>query len=287
MSLISAGINALSIFEENSGTIFQLDGKNISPQSTLEFPRLLRKNAKGGHKEIAKQVELTIKHADASLHASLDGADHDVTQWQFAIAGFGFNAVCYEENTFTVEETPQIDPESTDYPFTINYNLSSGTKIAFGHDLIALANRAAGLGFFEDADYNGLADGFEVSSVDTTTFSGGTQTLSDAAGDGYFVIEITFPISGIDVTIAADYANVTGDDVSQRITFTDENNALVSTTQSTGVGDARHSLESTVPAGAFYIKVYFEEWVQNTGGSRDISQPSVRVGSGKTSYVGY
>lgn len=278
---IAPGIRSIGIYEENTPQSFQLDGEDVDVESP-DINTITRRSGRGTLKKVAESFEYVINHDNESLHSSLDSAAHDTLQWKMVIVGFNSMIFVLDECTFVPEEVPQFDPESENYPYRIRYQVRGGTQIGRGINGLYAYQKSQGNKTFADEDASGEADGFTNSGIETTSFSGGVQTLTDSSGGGSFYIDVPFPFEGINLVLAAEYTVTSGtpDLVLRYLDSADS--ALASSV--TSISASRISAGSDIdsPANTFTARLLLAE--DTAAFDITVKEPSLR-NDGKTAYV--
>lgn len=268
---INPGLRAIGIYEENTPQSFQLDGQDASVDSP-DWSANTRNSGRGTLKKISESFEWTIRHDNASLHASLEAADHNTLQWKLVVLGFNSMFFILDACTFVPEDTPQWDPESEEFPYQIRWILRGGTKIARGINGLYGFQQAQGNSTFADGDSSGEADGFTNSGIETTSFTGGVQTLTDTSGGGSFYIDVPFPFEGVTLTLAAEYTLASGTP-DMILRYLDNADATLAS-HTTAVSAARISAEGESPANTFAARVLLAD--DNAAFDLTVKEPSLR-----------
>lgn len=276
---IAPGIRAIGIYEENTPQSFQLNGEDVDVDSP-DITTITRQSGRGTLKKVAESFEYEIMHDNESLHSSLDSAAHDTLQWKMVIVGFNSILFVLDKCTFVPEEVPQFDPESEDYPYRIRYQVRGGTQIGRGINALYAYQKSQGNSTFADSDSNGEADGFTNSGIETTSFSGGVQTLTDTSGGGSFYIDIPFPFENIELTLAAEYTLASGSP-DMVLRYLDNADATLAS-HITSVSAARISAQGVSPANTFTARLLLADG--SAAFDLTVKEPSLR-NDGKTAYV--
>lgn len=278
--MISSGIQAISIFADD-GTVFQFNGEAVDVDSPT-VNAITRNSGRGTLKKISQSFDYTLRHDDEALHAQLEAADHSSLKWRLAVAGFNSMFFVLDKASFVPEPTPQFDPASEDYPYQVRYVLNAGTQIAQGINGLYSYQKSQGRQTFNDTTGNGEADGFTNDGVETTTFSGGVQTLNNSTGSGSFYIDIPFPFEGLTVAQAAEYALTSGTP-DMVLRYLDDGGAtLASFAQS--ISSDRVSASGESPANSFTARMILSE--SGSAYELTVKEPSLRV-DGKTDWTDY
>ena len=278
--MISPGIHAISIYADD-GTVFQFNGEAVDVDSPT-VNAITRNSGRGTLKKISQSFDYTLRHDDEALHAQLEAADHSSLKWRLAVAGFNSMFFVLDKASFVPEPTPQFDPASEDYPYQVRYVLNAGTQIAQGINGLYSYQKSQGRQTFNDTTGNGEADGFTNDGVETTTFSGGVQTLNNSTGSGSFYIDIPFPFEGLTVAQAAEYALTSGTP-DMVLRYLDDGGAtLASFAQS--ISSDRVSASGESPANSFTARMILSE--SGSAYELTVKEPSLRV-DGKTDWTDY
>lgn len=213
------GINGVAIYEESTPQAFVLDGADVGTDSPDRSP-ITRQSGKGTLKKLSENFNWTLKHDNATIHNNLESADHGTVQWKMVVWTFNGALFVLDIASFAPEPTPQMDPESEDYPFQIRYNLVSA-NIAQGINLIAAYRKTQG----------------------QSVPSNGTTNVT---------IDIPFPFEGATVTLSNGATSITVE------ALDDAGVSLATSTTSTGSG--RVSAELTLPANTQTVRVSIDDY---------------------------
>lgn len=288
------GLLAVSLYKPSDGTTYQLDGKDIAPDSEgYNNSGNFVGQTRGGEREKNRTVTFDVRHADSTFHSNLTGdTDFENRSWRMVAAEMDGFVLWYETVRVVIPETKgEIDPESDDpYPYSFRLrfvgaspNIGRGTNLLYAY---AKANGRASA--WKDSDSDNLADGYSLTGATATDFTDTVQTISFSDGVDFTLNKsIVFPISGIKITFSGLQSKGSGF-VSAEIEVRNRNfagSSLQTVDDIYNSTTVRESIDVTTSSNGYTL---FFELIKGTpsGGSStlEIQNPSARL-NGSTNYI--
>lgn len=301
-NLIAPGVQALSVFRDDTGTTHQLNGKHIAPGGYVRRTEInSRITPSGSDRYVTETWEALINHHDATFANHIDAAMRAAeAKWQLCVAGFSQVILWYEESYLLEPERATLaDPSSTDAPFQMLMRQTRyKPKIKSGINLVAVTVQMEQDTAYSwrDDDNDDIADGWVQNETTGQNFIDEVQELTSATdGGGLYHNSMIFnpnvgvrsrifpfPITGVKLTLSSQITDLHGD-AADRILITARDHAHnhLETASETVTETGRPSVEMTTPANVFGIGVSSHE-ISNPGSSDSFSHqyPALRLDGG-------
>lgn len=278
MNLLNPGVQFIIITDPTNEESVLLDGNYLSPNSTLEKEQLTRgTNARGGVNHLNEKWELNIEFADSDVYSALKALPKQ-RSYQFTIVKLNGFVFFVEDQTFLLNESAIVDPESEDYPYSLQI-----TDIQPNPDIRQVLNAMAP---FQDLDSNGLADGFTLTGTTTAqSFTSGVQSLTSAV-DITFFRRLIIPVNGLTLEYSVDLESLHANGNVQRfISFKNISGTEISNDNSTFSTTGIKTRTITLPTNTFYVDVGVRVTGVSASGTLEFSKPSLQLRSSE--FVNY
>jgi hypothetical protein len=278
------GTIALSIFKPSDGTTYQLDGSRIAPDSegykevTNTAPTTL-----GTIRYVNTKHTFEIRHNDSSFHSTfLADSDAKNHVWNLVVAEMDGFVLWYEDSDVNIiSQEAYVDPNNGGFPYVIRMT-SYGTAIARGTNLLYAYNKTQGFASaWQDSDSDNIPDGYDVVSLESTTFSNNIfNAVNTNANLSFIAKRIDFPITGINITLSSTNTLNTGN-ANLIITARNFSDSLLLSVN-TVISTAINSVVLNTVSNTFTIRILLLS--ESANFDVDVSNPAIRL-NGSTEYV--
>ncbi len=277
---ILSGYKAISLFNDLDGVVVQINEENFSSEATLTHTELEpdKKDPRGNSPYAGEEHTLEIPVYDFAGRQQLQEWSRANTRLSAVAAGVQQNLQWYER-----DRTSIIDQTMYGQRGKINKFLVRMTRRSAYPKIYSNVNLYAYLGW-QDADGDGLADGYYSRALGVVSFQNGIQSLTfpnTATAD--FGAEVVFPISGIPLTYAVTIANTIGD-LALRAKQLIYDRSAIESNEIQPVDNGRKIINLRSVSQLWSIRADLFDWEGDE--ACDFSWPSLRSDS-SDKYVGY
>jgi hypothetical protein len=282
---MSGGFLAVSFYKDSDGTTYQLDGANISPDSTgYSAERILDASTKGTERKKNVKHTFEIRHNDSSFHSNLEGdSDYGNVSWNMVAAGLDRFILWYEDSEINVvSEKAESDPEGDPFPYVIRM-ISYGSAIGTGVNLLHAYARTQGYTTaWGDSDSDNEADIINTLGLTSATFSTNEQGGNTTGSTYEAITKMKFPITGITITFNLFHSLIAATNDVLTIQQRDFSGSQIGSESEDKSGDSTSVSELTLSSIYNLWVIYCQS--SGSGEAVSFSNPSVRL-NGSTEYI--